>query len=312
MKKVVSLILIHVLISTTIESLGQNFKNPRIVVEPTLLWCNQQGYVKVTENGKKVCDCDRVESESMFFKVVESDLISKFKAAGWDAKSYIDVSHEEEKNQALRLAKGAQQSDYDIAARGPLVDYSIRFDFPSSTTPDGAKIGFEYIDMPYSILEMATSEKVASGSLRSISTTRGYYDLQKMVLNCIENEFPNIEAQLRGARDEREAAGRETRIEFSIDGDFDMYEPCGNSYLGDIVSSYMNSISFNGESNPEEGGDFYLAFRPMVPPDIDQIKPWLLGKGESSLISLLKTCNLSPRPSNKGAAINVSITRLNQ
>jgi hypothetical protein len=309
MKKVFAGLLLSWIILSAIDIAGQNFKNPRIVVEPTLFWCNQKGYVKVNALGKKVCDCDKLESESMMFRVVENELISKFKSAGWDTKAYCDVFREEEKNEASRLAKGSQQSDYEITNRGPLVDFSIQFQFPTSPSADGARIGFEFITLTYSILETATSEKIATGNIRSISTPQGYYDLEQMVLNCIETEFPNVEAQLRAARDERESTGRETRIEFTIEGDFDMYEPCGNSYLSDIISTYMNSIAFNGDANPEESDDFRLTFRPIVPPDVDQIKPWLLGKGESSLIALLQTCNLMPKPSNKGAAINVSISR---
>jgi hypothetical protein len=311
MKKLTIVLFLIVLVAGSKDCEAQNFKKSRVVVEPTLLWCNQFGYVKTNANGKKVCDCERVDSESMLFRTVENDLISKFKAANWSAMSYLDVAREEELNEAKRLAQGTQQSDFDLATKGPVVDYAIRFDFPSAPTPDGARIGFEYISMTYSIVEMATSAKIASGSLRSVSTSRGYYDLEKMVLNCIETEFPNIEAQLRAARDEKESNGRETRIEFSIEGDFDMYEPCGNGYLSEVISNYMNSISFNGESNPEEGGDFYLSFRPMVPPDVDQIKPWLMGQGESSLMSVLKACNLMPKPSNKGTAINVKIVRMN-
>jgi hypothetical protein len=290
---------------------AQNFSKPQLVIEPTLLWSTQNGYIKQVD-GRNQIDYDRIEAESVLFRSVQNDLTSRFSSAGMEVKDFFDVKKKEELQRNKRLAQGGQVSDYALVAGGPVIDYSIRFDFPSAPTADGSKVGFEFISMPYSIVEMATDEKIAVGTVRTNSTPRGYYDLEKLILNCIEIEFPNIESQIRRAKEKRSEEGRQTRVEFTIDGDFDMYEICGDTYLGELISNYMTEISFNSQSNPESSDDFFLSFNPQIPPDVEQIKPWLMGKADKSLIVLLKQCKVQPQISNRGNILDVKIKRTNE
>jgi len=297
--------------SIEITSKSQSIGNSTIVIEPSKTWANQCGYVKTDSKGQKEVDWNRIKFEALFFHAVQNDMIRRFNEMDIKVKDYFEVMENQEKSKRDRLLLGAEQSDFDMAQTSPQIDYSIQFTFPLKPTADGAKIGFEFVSLDYSIVDMVTQEKLASGIVRTKSTPQGYYDMEKLILNALEIEFPNIESQIRKEIEKKALTGNKIEVQFIIPAgsEFDMYEECGDFLLYELIQDYMKKISHNNTPNKAKTEKYYLKFNPLVPPDQSDLIEWLTGGEESALRNLLKPYKLIPKPTNDGLKITVELAR---
>jgi hypothetical protein len=256
-------------------------RNPTVVVMPSESWCVANGFT-LELSGKKLPDYERVFQESELYKAISNDMNGKFNDAGIDMTlldQALKTKAEDDIAASALTSKSGEQvgtSTYEAIISRFRPDVIIEADWPKSATPDGAKIGFEYLSMTFRIFDGYSNTVITSRTEKTVSQPKGYRDLQSLILMCIEVQMPNIISDIKVKVSDYISNGRPVKVQFrtsgmTLDDEFGEDE----EELADIIKDLMRKNSVGGSANPGQNTDNILEFMPRMSMNYIDAESWV-------------------------------------